>query len=84
MKKDELLKLAGKLATAAEQVLKSKTANIGIALSALEDALHEYNNAVFSPAREHDSEILKEFDAIGLKGRDKFAAVQEYLLKMDR
>lgn len=54
----EALKLAGKLATAAEQVLKCNSMALGVTLCALEDALHNYNNYIFNDV--DDKEVVRD------------------------
>jgi len=45
---DPALKLAGKMAIAAETVINSKITTVSVAIAMLEDALNEYNNEIFS------------------------------------
>lgn len=45
---DPALKLAGKMAMAAETLINSKISTVSIAITMLEDALNEYNNEIFS------------------------------------
>ena len=48
IKPDPALKLAGKMAIAAETVINSKMTTVSAAIKILEDALNEYNNEIFS------------------------------------
>lgn len=43
---DPALRLAGKMAMAAETVINSKITTVSVAIAMLEDALHEYNNEI--------------------------------------
>ena len=45
---DPALKLAGKMAMAAETVINSKITTVSVAIAMLEDAVNEYNNEIFS------------------------------------
>jgi len=55
MKTDkELLLLAGRLATASENLLKSDILSIGYRATKLSIALDEYNNAIYERANEEE------------------------------
>lgn len=45
---DPALKLAGKMAMAAEIVINSKITTVSVAIAMLDDALNQYNNVIFS------------------------------------
>ena len=45
---DPALKLAGKMAMAAETVINSNIKTVSVAIAMLEDALNDYNNEIFS------------------------------------
>lgn len=58
--KEELLRLAGKLAISCQALLNSNTRTIGFYINEMEKTLYNYNSAIFSNLNESAKEVNNE------------------------